>query len=467
MGFVLAVALAIGAEETTRYYLAREWPLGIVRVVTLTALSLLLMVAVRIQLGGSMALWNIPWWREAGSDIPALVGSLVMGMLVLWRGIALGRGMLTFDDLYQRFLVGLTAFVVLLLLWGINSGSGEFQHVLASVGMFVAAFFFISLMGLVMVNLRSSQPDVLPRDLVGSLFSRSWLTLYLGVVVAIVGVSVVVAIALSLDLISLLLRPISWMADLLFLFFYYVVGYPVALLASGAYYVVRYLLSLIGYATRPVPDLIAISDFRQAIEGEGPGIPPEAILAVKWVLVVLVVLAVVFFLSCMLFRRRKSDEDEVEAIQESLWSWDGFKGDLRSFLARLLWMFSRRKTATPQAVIPPAAMVQEAGQERLFTVREIYQGLLWEGRGMGFARQPSKTPYEYEGQLKGHIDSGAFELQAITDAYVAERYGALTTPAEQLGLLNRWWRQLRSAFHSQGEDEQAPGNRRDTNGKRD
>ncbi|MDP2949066.1 MAG: DUF4129 domain-containing protein [Chloroflexota bacterium] len=107
---------------------------------------------------------------------------------------------------------------------------------------------------------------------------------------------------------------------------------------------------------------------------------------------------------------------------------------------------------------PPVAAVAAEEDTRIFTVREIYQGLLWEGRRVGLPRREPETPYEYQDKLVGRLEGVTPELRAITRAYVEERYGGARIPAEELRLVNRLWRRLRSAlWGDSGHDGARPG----------
>ena len=83
----------------------------------------------------------------------------------------------------------------------------------------------------------------------------------------------------------------------------------------------------------------------------------------------------------------------------------------------------------------------------LLSVRDIYRGLLWEGRKAGTPRRDSETPNEYAGTLRRHLTGGTAELQAITDAYMTERYGDKETGPEDRGTINRLWRRLHAVFN--------------------
>ena len=449
LGFILAVVLAVAAEEVARYCLAQEWPLAVVRLATLSVLAVLLAFAVRLQLGGGLDIWRTEWWRDATNDLAPLLAAAAFGVFLLWRGIAVGRTALTFDDLHRRFYVGLAAFVALLVLWGATARTGEFQRVFASASIFVVTFFFVSLMGLALVNLRSSWQGMSPHAVFSAMFNQSWISLYLGLVLLIAVLSAALALAVSSNVLKVVLVPLSLVGTFLLNAVIYVIVYPLGFVASGGLYAVRYLLSLIGITERPELNLLDLSEVRDAVSGETPSIPPEVVLGLKLFLVALLVGIALFFLARALFRRARAASDDVESEHESLWSWEGFKLDVRSFLARLLWLLLRSEPASPPPATPPVAVTvtEEVGRENLLTVREIYQGVLWEGRAAGLPRRASRTPYEYEEQLRTGAAAGADEIRAITDAYVAERYGGLPTPRVRLEPLNHLWRQLRSAFH--------------------
>ena len=170
-------------------------------------------------------------------------------------------------------------------------------------------------------------------------------------------------------------------------------------------------------------------------------------MALKWGLIALAVILVIFFLARSLsIRRRKREEEDIEEVTESLWSWEGFMKDLRSFLATLLKWFRWRKRVVLDVASPPIASLQETGQARLLSVREMYQGLLWEGRRAGVPRREPETPYEYQAKLEGHVPTGTAEVRAITEAYVADRYGGAEISSGRLAPLNRLWLYLRSVL---------------------
>ena len=449
-----AVALSAVAEALSKRSLSRHWAQGRNYLVTLPTLVLLLLLVVRLDISGGYVFWD-PGWIQYGLEHQSpIYGGLALGALLLWRGISAGRDDPSFDDLYRRFLVGLIALVILLALRSTTTGASE---VVASTGFYVLGFFSMGLLSLGLINLQSIREEMLRREGSSGVLDQRWFSMLLGVVFIILTLSLVTASAFSFDLATSLLRPLSMLANWLLTVFIYTVLLPVGVVAAGLIYVFRFLADLVGRGEY-VPEPLSVSDFsemRKAVEGQDArGIPPEALLAFKWILGVLVVLLVLFILGRALRRYWKGRaEGGIEEVSESLWSWEGFKSDLRSYLSRLLSRFRRRKPITPAVAPAPIAVSEEGATDRTFTVREIYQGVLMEGRKSGLPRQQQETPYEYQGRLQASFPPGGRELQAITEAYAAHRYGQVDTTDDQLGTLNHLWRRLLQVFRDDARED--------------
>ena len=445
-----ALALALAAEVLSHFSLARGWSPVRTLLLVLPALAALLAVIIRLDLSGGYALWDPDWARYVRDQTSLLLGGLALGAYLLWRGISVGRDSPYFDDLYRKLQMGLTALVLLLIVVSIT-GASEIRQALASTGFYVLGFFAAGLMALGLANFQSIQEEMLRREGTPGVLSRRWVSMLLGVVFAIVGVALIVASAFSFSLATLLLRPLGVLANWLFTALVYAVAFPLGVVAALLAYVLRFLASLVGQGDPPEPfSAPTPAEVRRVVEGqETGGIPSEVVLGLKWGLLVLVVLLVVLILARSLLKYWKGkDEEGVEEVSESLWSWKGFKADVRSFLSRLLSPFKRRERSTATLAISPLMLEQEQ-KEGGFTVREMYQKLLHEGRKAGLPRRHPETPYEYRGRLEASFGPAEPGLQAITEAYTAERYGRAATSNEQLGLLNHLWRRLRSVLRGQ------------------
>jgi hypothetical protein len=198
-----------------------------------------------------------------------------------------------------------------------------------------------------------------------------------------------------------------------------------------------------------------ISDLQKMTEEQsGLPIPAALIMALKWGAVIVIVGLVIFFLSRALMRYWESkNPKEIEEVHETVWSWNAFKMDLRLLLAWLFkWTKRRKKTAEAgvfQAPLP--SLNGDAQPDKDYTVRELYQAMLWEGRQLGAARRQSETPYEYRKKLVDRIDKAAPEIDALTDAYIIERYGQINPAPEKVSLLNRVWQKLRAKIMNKDE----------------
>ena len=441
-----AMVLLVVAEVLSNHSMIRNWSIGRTYLMVVPTLVLLLGVMVRLDMGSGYVLWDLGWIQYAMERISPICGGLIFGTLLLWRGISAGRDTPSFDDFYRKFLVGLIALVLLLALRSSITGASE---IVASTGFYVLGFFSTSLLSLGLINLQSIREEMLRREGSPGVLNQRWFLMLLGVVFIILAVSLVTTSAFSFKLATSLLNPLGILAGWLLTVFIYTLALPLGVVAAVLIYVLRFLRSLVEPGQPPVPlNLPNPGELRRTVEGQGSyGIPPEALLVFKWVLAILVVLLILFILASALRRywKDRKEEEGVEEVSESLWSWEWFKSDLRSYLSRLLRRFRRDRHITPAAAPMQIAASYAGASDRIFTVREIYQGVLMEGRRAGLPRRQPETPYEYQERLQNNFPPGGSELQAITDAYTAHRYGKVDTTDEELGMLNHIWHRL---FHT-------------------
>ncbi len=446
-----AILLTFAAMLMARGAQARGWSAMRTLLVALPALLLLAALAARLDLGGGHALRDTGWWAEYAVERQAAVfGALAFGAYLLWRGIIIGMESPSFEVIYRRFLFGLLALVSLLALRGLIPGADEGQNALESTGFYVVGFLCIGLLSMGLVNLRAVWEEMRRRDEASGAASRRWFSMLTGVVFAIIAVSLVAASVFSFNLAVALLQPLRTLADLLLTLFIYVVALPLAIAATLLVYVFRFLASLIPQVEPPTPPAVPGPEgVRRIVEGEATsGLSIEAAMILKWGLVALVAIVVIFILARALFRyaRDRRREEDVDEVSESLWTWDGFKADMRSFLSRLFGRFRHARRPAPPAASPPPSTAREADTSVVFSVRDIYRGLLWETRRAGVPRRLPETPGEYRDRLEANLPPGDDALRAITQAYIEERYGQMNATGERLNALNRSWRALRAAL---------------------
>jgi len=181
-------------------------------------------------------------------------------------------------------------------------------------------------------------------------------------------------------------------------------------------------------------------------------IPPEVTTAIKWIVVAAIVAAVVYILAKAVYNyRAKRPRAEIEEIHESLWSWNGFKDDLRLFLGMMQHRFQRKpKKAAPY----PQIDLTENDDWVMLDIRELYRHLLWEAAGYGVIRWKQETSDEYARRLSKALPGSSGPIGEITSLYEYVRYGDNQAENEQVDRANSLWRRLRRLLRRSNEGQQ-------------
>jgi len=369
-----------------------------------------------------------------------------------WRGINRGRKPLLMSDIYRTFLIGIGSFVFLIIVWRMSFGSGSLEDLASTIAPQVAAFFFFALSALALTNLHSIQQRMVPEETIRS-FNRRWLPTLFGVIGGIVLIGIAVAGIFSPEFMAFLGRLLNSVFDIARQILNYIL-IPFGYIAAALVYIGLWLINLIrGGQT---PEFEAPEFFGG--EGEQPEVPvgeplPEIVgLVLKWVLFAIVAIVVTYFLARAISRFRASRaRGDVEEVNESLWSWEGFKADLLLFLSTLWQRLRRKRKATEGATIIPYwyGAEDEASGGRL-SIRQIYRRLLWQGYRSGTAHRNWETPYEYNRRLGPLIPDGSGQLTELTNLYVSTRYGDIEAPEPQIDRANSLWATLRQLLRGAG-----------------
>jgi hypothetical protein len=436
---------AVFTEILARFSLSREWSIKRARWIVISASLILLIILVRLDNGGGYSLWEGGWVNYAGTHLSAIITAFIFGFYIVWRGIAASQPKFTFSDLYRKFVIGIVGVVLVLIMWGFTA---DRDTIWSSAGVYVIAFFGIGLLTLAIANLQALRAELLQHKEDISAFSRRWLSMLVILILAILGLSVVLASIFSNNIWGSIIGGLNHLVDWLFIALSYIL-LPLGYLIEAIIFVGKWLINLLSQNPQPLKmDMFDMSNLQKAAEGQpGVSIPTAVILALKWGFLVLIIGLVIFFLSRTLMRYWESkNPKEIEEVHETVWSWGLFRTDLRLLLAWLFrWTKRRKKTVEEGVYQPPLASINsDDDSARDYTVRELYQAMLWEGRQLGTARKQSETPYEYRKKLVERIDKAAPEIDALTDAYIIERYGQINPTHEKVSLLNRIWRKLRA-----------------------
>lgn len=436
-----ALAIMGVTAYTAKKTLGKAYSLNRARLITLGVGIGLLIVLIRLEYSAGYALWDTSW-QIPTSRLPMLLLAVGFGVYLMWRGVTLGREELRSDYLYRNFTVSTTVFIFLIVVWWATLRAPIHPPVFSSLSVYLLGYYFVALLAMGLSNYQ----ERLGGAGASTLLTRRWLAILTAMVMVIVLIAGVVASNLSLNLVDTMLQSLGVLIGWLAIALAYIIAYPLGFIVTVIYYVISFLVSLVRSRQKPEPPErpFDLSDLPEKAKEAILQLPPGLVLALKWLLFIFIFSAIIYVLARLLFRYSKRPQDkDVSEIHSSLWSWAGFKADLKAFLRGLLARFRRKVMTYPAPVPPKSVTAEDAGQ--LLDVRELYRGLLWEGQQAGVPRRVGDTPYEYQQTLVG-LKPVHEEVAAVTEAYVQERYGHIPVDTNRLAALFRIWLRLRSAL---------------------
>jgi hypothetical protein len=442
LNLISCLALGVAVEIVVRLTLAGRWSLQKVRLVVIPLSFLLLIILMRLNLGGGYALFDTGWFKFIPQQVTSFIFSGIFGLIIIWRAISTGQQDNSFTSLYHRFVFGLAGIILVLIVW--RFGSPDTVSIWQGVGPEILLFFGCGMLALATSNLEKLRMEMRQQQEATASFSRRWISMLIILVAAILVIGVLVVSLLSVDtgadIVNFLGKLGSWLLEgLLYLL------YPIGFIAQLLFYVVRFFVNLLRGESTPQFDMLNPNEMPEYVQQGGEGALPAVLVTVlKWLVILAAAGLIIYFLSRLLARNWKGKTEEgVEEVHETLGSWSLFKADMRHILA---WLFGWLRRRKPPAVNPPAVYKSPAIEPEVdaqYTIREIYQALLWEARQSGLPRRPDETPYEYYQRFIRQRSLLQSELSDLTEAYVIERYSEINPEAEQVRRLNILWRNLR------------------------
>ncbi len=419
------------------------------RWIKLAIVMVTILIVLRVEYGGGISLFSGQWFiylgrliRDSFTIFQPVIPAMVVAIYLSWRGIRMGYSNLFFTDIYRSFLLGMTALILLIIVWTTSMGTGTIENLTSTVGLQVAGFFFFGLIALALGNLQSIRQRMI-RDKAAPLSNRRWVIILFGIIGGIVVLAGGVASIFSPGFITMITQAIGYFFQALTRVIHYVL-IPLEYLAGGLVYVVQWLLSLIRGATPPKP--YEPPDFFDPGELEALEYQPvsvDIVLILKWVFFAIIVIAVIYLLFKSLSRLRFTREAaEVEEISESLWSWPGFIEDLFMFFHSLFdrWRPKRKKLLQ---VSSAPGWYTENDIQNIKNIREIYRHLLWDASEHGIHHRSYETPYEFAGRLGITLPDGSVPMNELTDIYVNVRYGEINAGDTKSEQANSLWKTLR------------------------
>ncbi len=454
------IILLGGSFFLTKYFTRRRLALKWTRWSILACGLAAILIVLRIEYPAGIALPDGQWFIKTAlllidsfSHPNQTVAALLVGMYLWWRGIGLGHSPLFFENTYRYFSIGLIAQVALILAWG-NDQQNSFM---STTGLYVAGFFFFGLSAMALAKLKGTQEQGKAGG-VSAVFNGRWLSIILVVITGIVLVGIGAASIFSPRFLSVLGTLFDMVSGFLFKVIYYILTVSVTIV--GFVIAIGFFIfeSIINMLQGEVPVEPVASGNLTAIEGLKQGlsqdVSPETMLVIKWVLFALVIGAMVILIFRSIMRRRPPQaKEDVEEINESIWSWDGFMADLRLFF-NLLWQRFRNKiTDVTTEATSRLRRSQTTDITGRLSIREIYRRLLLQSAQLGVTRRHQETPYEYAKRLGQTLPEGSAPVTELTDLYVNVRYGELTSEAKQVDKANNLWEAIKKLLSGDKTDQ--------------
>ncbi|MCX7911907.1 MAG: DUF4129 domain-containing protein [Dehalococcoidales bacterium] len=436
-----SVIIVIGlAFFLTRLIARKDWALSLTRTIIVAAGFIISFLVLAVDYRAGHGFLGGGWFQYVGRMLgntfrtpsPIVVAIPVL-IYLWWRGIVLGQTTTYFRDLYRRFVGGIVAFIVLFILWQITAGSGRMSPPGVTAGFYVMAFFFFGLLAIAVSHIYQMR-RAMAKEGTALASVRRWLPIIVLVVGGMVLLGFAVASIFSPEVFASMRRGLDAFGSFLGKILGYVLM-PLFFIFEWFFRILRYLLNLLrGEQLQPESsDNMSAPLFPEVVTKE---LPTWATELLKWIALAVLAALVVYFLARAIARiRGRREEEEIEEIHESLFSWQNLRDDLRGLLNMVGERF-RRKAA-------PFRLEESAGR---LNIREIYRHLLWEGALSGIARRRHETATEYSQRLEKALTEEPVALQVITELYISARYGERVLPEEKVDAANSFWQRLKAAL---------------------
>ncbi len=443
---LLALIFLLGISFiATKFFLSRKWPMPWIQVGIITCGLVAIFLVIRIEYSDGFKLLSGQWFVSYGqvlldsfSHQNPFIFALLAGFYLWWRGIGLSRSKLSFASIYPPFLIELATLVLLIIIWGFSFKTGP-----SDIGIYIAVFFFFGLTSLALSNLRVLQERMKAKGEASKTFGRRWLSIIISAIGGIILIGIGFASIFSTQFVSSLGRILNLAANAFSNAVYYLF-LAVGFLVEWIYYVGEFILNWFRHGKPPQPPQpVNLGNPNNSQNVTKGGISPQVMLILKWTVLALVLIGVLFLITRAIMRRHSARaQDDLEEEHESLWSWEGFRSDVIVFFKMFFQRFKRKARPVPASV--SLNRQEDNDIRRRLSIREIYQHLLWQGARSRIPRELYETPFEYARRLGQAVPDGREPLNEIAKLYIDVRYGELQTEEKQIDVANNIWEKVRN-----------------------
>ncbi|HTY81467.1 MAG TPA: DUF4129 domain-containing protein [Dehalococcoidales bacterium] len=426
-----------------RYIIRPGWSMRAAQSVIVGAGLLMILLTIGVEYRAGHAFLSPAWFKYIGGVFGAtfshpspVIFAAPAAVYLWWRGINLGQSTSYFKSVYNSFVIGIVALVILMALWQFGAVSGTFSHPGANVGLDIIAFFFFGLMAIAVTHFYQMR-GAMAKEETGLLSVRRWLPIMIAVIGVMVVIVFFVAGAFSEGFFTSAGQAISLIAG----FFGKIIEYiavPFNFLFVALLWVLRWIVNLLRDKQQPPPQSDNGTPVNPYPNNNPTPLPHWVGIATEWLIVAVIAGAVVFFIARAVSRYRdRRDLEEIEQLDESLLNWDNVNKDLRALLMAMAKRLQRKKARAERTYY-------DDEKARMMEIREIYRQLLEEAATSGYVRSNHETTLEYELRLNHALERGDDSLEGLTDIYNNVRYGETLPPVEKVEKANGFWQALRA-----------------------
>ncbi len=168
-------------------------------------------------------------------------------------------------------------------------------------------------------------------------------------------------------------------------------------------------------------------------------------------------LAIIFFAFYQYFKQNKELIGKLKRFKgfvliSKAWQWlvERFQGFNRNLTSAVKSGLKRlRETLRGRAGAEAGfEFVNPRRMNPRWQVMFFYQALIKRSQDAGLPREPSQTPYEYARTLNDQIPEASEPVDSMTESFMEARYTRHEIDIGQVGLVRRWWEQVRLLLRS-------------------
>lgn len=273
---------------------------------------------------------------------------------------------------------------------------------------------------------------------------------------AFLGLTALVALLLptrfpgSLTLFRWIGIAFQWLSTVVF----YVVGFFIFIITGILGFVLSFFIKESQGEVLPQPSP-PVFDAPPAVV-TAPGVTPDWVLLMRSLLFWALLLAGLWFVLRSYLRDHPELAEGIKGLKpvralQKLWAAisAGLMGFLRRWKKTIQQHMARRDQEQPaerqvgQKHLPFFRLGRLSPRER---VLYYYWSILQRAQGLGLARRPSQTPYEYDSALEPHLPEAEKELDRLTESFIEARYSQHPVEADQDRELRGNWQAVRAAM---------------------